>query len=139
MDLKHVEGNWKKAAALASAVIVGVVLLSGSAEAQGTPQTVELVKLDVQKLAAGYRASKVIGSSVVNDANETIGKIDDFLVSTDGKRPYAVLSIGGFLGMGTHLVVVPYDTLKFTDNKVMLPGGTKEGLRLLPEFKYATQ
>jgi PRC-barrel domain len=81
----------------------------------------------------------VIGSSVVNDGNEFIGKIDDLLVSVDGKEPYAVLSVGGFLGMGTHLVVVPYDTLKFAEKQVMLPGGTKEGLRLLPEFKYATQ
>ena len=81
----------------------------------------------------------MIGSSVVNDANEFIGKVDDLLVSVDGKEPYAVLSVGGFLGMGTHLVVVPYDTLKFAEKQVMLPGGTKEGLRLLPEFKYATQ
>jgi hypothetical protein len=128
----------KKAMILASAAMIGVALLSGGAGAQGTPQTVELVKVDVHKLAAGYRASKVIGSSVVNDANETIGKIDDLLVSSDGKQPYAVLSVGGFLGMGTRLVVVPYDTLKFADNKVILPGGTKEGLKMLPEFKYAT-
>jgi len=40
--------------------------------------------------------------------------------------------------MNTHLVVVPCDTLKFSDKKVILPGGTKEGLKLLPEFKYAT-
>lgn len=128
----------KSAMLLAGTAVISVSLFSGSARAQGTAQTVELVKVDVQTLAAGYRASKVIGSSVVNDANETIGKIDDFLVSSDGKRPYAVLSIGGFLGMGTHLVVVPYDLLKFTDNKVMLPGGTKEGLKMLPEFKYTT-
>ena len=128
----------KSAMLLAGTAVISVSLFSGSARAQGTAQTVELVKVDVQTLAAGYRASKVIGSSVVNDANETIGKIDDFLVSSDGKRPYAVLSIGGFLGMGTHLVVVPYDSLKFTDNKVMLPGGTKEGLKMLPEFKYTT-
>jgi len=48
----------------------------------------------VHKLAAGYRSSKVVG----------------LLVSPDGKQPYAVLSIGGFRGMGTRLVVVPYDT-----------------------------
>ena len=82
--------------------------------------------------------SKVIGTNDVNNANETIGEISDLLVSADGKQPYAVLSVGGFLGMGTRLVVVPYDTLKFGDKKVMLPGGTKEGLRMLPEFKYAT-
>ena len=51
----------------------------------------------MQKVAAGYRASKVIGSSVVNEANQTIGKIDDFLVTRDGKEPCAVLSVGGFL------------------------------------------
>ena len=78
MDLKRLAGrNWKKAAVLASAAIIGVVVLSGSTEAQVTPQTIELAKIDVQKLSAGYRASKVIGSSVVNDANEFIGKIDD--------------------------------------------------------------
>jgi hypothetical protein len=128
----------KKSMVLASAAIIGIAVLSGGAGAQGTPQTIELVKVDVQKLAAGYRASKVIGSSVVNDANETIGTIDDLLVSRDGKQPYAVLSVGGFLGMGTRLVVVPYDLLNFANNKVTLPGGTKEGLKMLPEFKYAT-
>jgi hypothetical protein len=92
----------------------------------------------VQKLTAGYRASKIIGSSVTNDAQENIGKIDDLLVSPDGKNPYVVLSIGGFLGMGTHFVAVPFDSLKLIENKVVLPGGTKDGLRMLPEFKYAT-
>jgi hypothetical protein len=129
----------KKSMALAGAAMISIALLSGGAGAQGTPQTIELVKVDVQKLAAGYRSSKVVGSSVVNDANETIGKIDDLLVSRDGKQPYAVLSIGGFLGMGKRLVVVPYDTLKFAGNKVTLPGGTKEGLKMLPEFKYTTE
>jgi len=128
----------KKAMILASTAMISIALLSGGAGAQGTPQTVDLAKVDVHTLAAGYRASKVIGSSVLNDADETIGKIDDILVSSDGKQPYAVLSIGGFLGMGTHLVVVPYDALKFGDNKAVLPGGTKESLKMLPEFKYAT-
>ena len=68
--------------------------------AQDAPQTVDLVKVDVQKLAAGYRSPKVVGSNVLNDANEIIGTIDDLLVSRAGKQPYAVLSIGGFLGMG---------------------------------------
>ena len=64
----------KRAMIFAGAAMINAALLSGGAGAQGTPQTVELVKVDVQKLAAGYRASKVIGSSVVNDANETIGR-----------------------------------------------------------------
>jgi hypothetical protein len=129
----------QKAMMLASAAMISLTLLSCPAGAQGTSQIVDLMKVDVQKLSAGYRASKVIGSSVLNDANETIGKIDDLLVSPDGKAPFAVLSIGGFLGMGSHMVVVPYDSLRLVDNKVVLPGGTKDTLKMLPEFKYATQ
>jgi hypothetical protein len=49
-----------------------------------------------------------------------------------------VLSIGGFLGMGARLVIVPYDSLKLVENKIVLPGSTKDTLKMLPEFKYAT-
>jgi hypothetical protein len=124
---------------LASAAMIAVGFLAPHAKAQGVPQSVEIAKVDVQKVAAGYRASKVIGNSVVNDANETIGKIDDLLVTHDGKEPYAVLSIGGFLGMGTHMVVVRYDSLKFADNKIVLPGGSKDGLKMLPAFQYSKE
>lgn len=126
-----------RAMMFAGAAMLGATLLCAPARAQGTSQTVQIVKVDVQKLSAGYRASKVIGSNVINDANQTIGTIDDLLISTDGKDPYAVLSIGGFLGIGTHLVVVPYTSLRVVDNKVMLPGGTKAALGTLPDFRYA--
>jgi hypothetical protein len=129
----------KKTMLLASAAMIGVGFIAAHANAQGVPQTVDVAKVDVQKVAAGYRASKVIGSSVLNEANETIGKIDDLLVTRDGKEPYAVLSIGGFLGMGTHMVVVPYDSLKFADNKIVLPGGSKDGLKMLPVFQYSKE
>ena len=129
----------KKTMLLASAAIIGVMLLAAHANAQGVPQSVEITKVDVQKVAAGYRASKVVGSSVVNDANQTIGKIDDLLVTRDGKEPYAVLSVGGFLSMGTRLVVIRYDSLKFADNKIVLPGGTKDGLKMLPAFQYSKE
>jgi hypothetical protein len=71
-------------ARLAAAALLGAALLSGAAWGQGTSQTVQVVTVDVQKLSAGYRASKVIGSEVLNDANQKIGSIDDLLISTDG-------------------------------------------------------
>src|SRR5450759_4323255 len=92
----------KGAILLAGAALIGI-FLAAPAMAQGVPQTVDIAKVDVRTVAAGYRASKVIGSSVLNQANETIGKIDDLLVTRDGKEPYAVLSVGGFLGMGTRM------------------------------------
>jgi hypothetical protein len=130
----------KKTILLAGAAMIGAGVFTAPVNAQGVPQTVEIAKVDVQRVAAGYRASKVIGSSVLNDANETIGKIDDLLVTRDGKEPYAVLSIGGFLGMGAHMVVIRYDSLKFTpDNKIVLPGGSKDGLKMLPAFEYSKE
>jgi PRC-barrel domain len=128
----------KGAILFAGAALIGI-FLAAPAMAQGVPQTVDIAKVDVRTVAAGYRASKVIGSSVLNQANETIGKIDDLLVTRDGKEPYAVLSVGGFLGMGTRMVIVRYDSLKFADNKIVLPGGTKDGLKMLPAFEYSKE
>jgi hypothetical protein len=128
---------------LASAALIGAALLGGpvlapAALAQGTPQSVGLVKVDVRTLATGYRTSKVVGSTVVNEANETVGKIDDLIVTPDTKVPFAILSVGGLLGVGTHLVAVPFTSLKVANDKIMLPGATKEALKELPEFKYAS-
>jgi hypothetical protein len=128
-----------KSMLLASAAIISLGLLSGTVVAQGLPQTVEIATVDLKKVAAGYRATEVVGTDVVNEANDTIGKIDDLLVTHDGREPYAVLSVGGFLGMGTHLVIVRYDSLRFIDNKVVLPGGTKDGLKMLATFNYTTK
>ena len=112
--------------------------LSGPAFSQGAPQTVTLMKVDPTTLATGYRTSKVVGSTVVNEANETVGTIDDLIVTPNEKVPFAVLSVGGFLGMGTKYVVVPFSALQVKDKKMVLPGATKDSLKALPDFKYNT-
>jgi sporulation protein YlmC with PRC-barrel domain len=127
--------------AVATAVVVAATTLAMPAGllAQGTPQTVQLTKVDVVKVATGYRASKVIGASVVNEANDTVGRVDDIIIGEDGKTPFVVLAVGGFLGMGDKLVVLPYEQLKATEGKIILPGATKDALKALPEFKYAAR
>ena len=121
---------------LASAAIIAVSL-SGPGFSQGAPQTLSLMKVDPQSLATGYRTSKIVGSTVINESNETVGTIDDLIVTPSEKVPYAVLSVGGFLGMGTKYVVVPYSALEVNDKRMMLRGATKESLKGLPEFKYS--
>jgi ribosomal 30S subunit maturation factor RimM len=96
------------------------------------------MKVDPTTLAPGYRTSKVVGSTVVNEAKETVGTIDDLIVTPTEKVPFAVLSVGGFLGMGTKYVVVPFSSLQVKDKQMVLPGATKDSLRALPEFKYNT-
>jgi PRC-barrel domain len=122
---------------LASTVALGA-MLGGAAFAQGARQTAAIMKVDPATVATGYRVSKVVGSTVVNEANETVGTIDDLIVTPNEVVPFAVLSVGGFLGMGTKYVVVPYNSLKVQDKKMVLPGATKDSLKALPEFKYAS-
>lgn len=127
------------AAFAAATVLAAPALLVGpQVMAQGAPQTVQLMKVDVLKISTGYRASKVIGSSVVNEAGDTVGKVDEIIVGPDGKAPFVVLSVGGFLGMGDKLIALPYEQMKTDGKKIVLPGATKDSLKALPEFKYAS-
>ena len=124
---------------LTGLALLGIAVPVMPAMADNVTQTIEMVRVDVQKLSTGYRTSKIIGSSVLSDAAETIGKIDELIVSPDdNKSAYVILSVGGWLGMGPHLVALPYDNLRITADKIVLPGATKEGLKTLPEFKYRT-
>jgi sporulation protein YlmC with PRC-barrel domain len=122
---------------LAGAAVLSASL-TGPVYSQGVSQTVTLMKVDPASLATGYRTSKVVGSKVVNEANETVGTIDDLIVTPNEKVPFAVLSVGGFLGMGTKYVVVPFSSLQVKDKQMVLPGATKASLKALPEFKYNT-
>ena len=90
------------------------------------------------KLEGGYRASKVVGAAVYNGQNQQIGTIDDLILNHDNKASLAVISVGGFLGVGGKMVAVPYDKIERTDDgKVLMQDGSKESLGKLPSFSYA--
>ena len=127
----------KRSFGLLAGIGVIVAALGGPAFSQGAPQTVTLMKIDPATLATGYRTSKVVGSPVYNEANETVGTIDDLIVTPNDTVPFAVLSVGGFLGMGTRYVAVSSKELQVLDKKMVLPGATKESLKALPEFIYS--
>jgi sporulation protein YlmC with PRC-barrel domain len=103
-------------------------------------QAVQLLKVDVSVVGKGMRLSKLTGQSVVNEKNETVGKLDDIIIGSD-RSLYAVLQVGGFLGLNSRLVAVPYDSLQIQENdgrvqKVALPGASRDELRRLAEFRY---
>lgn len=99
--------------------------------------TLGLAVAEEALVAPGWRASKLLKTDVYNDANQKIGKIDDFVVAPDGKLSVAVVEIGGFLGMGNHRVAIPVQQFAHVGGpKTVLPGATKEALKALPEFKY---
>jgi sporulation protein YlmC with PRC-barrel domain len=85
------------------------------------------------------RASRLIGKDVVNDKDQTIGKVDDILIGPGDKATTAVISVGGFLGIDAKLVTVPFDQLTpaANDRKALtMPNATKESLKAMPAFNY---
>jgi len=100
-------------------------------------QAVKLIIVDVNVVAQGYRVSKLTGNSITNEKNERIGTLDDFVIGRD-RSLFAIIQVGGFLGIGSHLVAVPYESLVINDetHKIELPGASKEELKKLAEFKY---
>lgn len=110
-----------------------------STAANGTAGTNEsIAAIDLNTVADSERASKIIGNDVVGSDNQTLGSIDDLLIKDEsGKNAlYAVLSVGGFLGIGNKDVVVPYRSLQIAKDKVVLPGVTKESLEALPNYDH---
>jgi sporulation protein YlmC with PRC-barrel domain len=127
---------------------VGTLLLTGVALAQqdtakdtANVPVAGAVKLGVtiaetELVTAGYRAKKLLGAPVYNDQNEKVGKIEDMIISPDGKLSVAIVDVGGFLGIGTHRVAIPVEQFSQIDPKIVLPGASKQALKGLPEFKY---
>jgi sporulation protein YlmC with PRC-barrel domain len=112
-----------------------------SAKQSANAPAAGVVKLGVtvaetELVVAGHRAKKLIGATVYNDQNQKIGKIEDMIISPDGKLSVAVVEVGGFLGLGAHRVAIPVEQFTQMDPKITLPGASKQALKDLPEFKY---
>jgi len=71
-----------------------------------------------------WRASKVVGLNVYNDTNESLGSINDLLTDKSGNIKAVVIGVGGFLGVGEHLVAVPFDKIKFVTEPVAYTGAS---------------
>jgi sporulation protein YlmC with PRC-barrel domain len=69
-----------------------------------------------------WRTSKVVGLNVYNDSNESVGSINDLLTDKSGNIKAAVISVGGVLGVGAHLVALPFDKIKFVNEPVAYTG-----------------
>jgi len=119
-----------------AAVLLGLLLMIIVAKPVFS-QGVSLVKVDVAVVAKGHRISKLLSSNVVNDKNEKVGTLDDVVVDRD-RNLFAVLQVGGFLGINTHLVAVPYQSLVIDDTgkRIELPGASRDELKKLAEFRY---
>ncbi len=88
------------------------------------------------KLDSGVRVSKIVGATVFTSDNKDLGKIDDLVMTKDNQITLAVVSVGGFLGVGSKLVAFPYKALTQDGDHLTLPGVTADSLNAMPSFEY---
>ncbi len=81
-------------------------------------------------------ASSIIGDKVTNAQGENLGKVEELMIdTTDGEVNYAVISFGGFLGMGEKLFAVPLERMTInTKDKCLILDVPKAKLEAAPGF-----
>lgn len=83
---------------------------------------------------ATFSARELIGYPVLNEQHERIGHVQDLLLD-GGRVAFAVLSVGGFLGLEIHHVAVIFEALRIGD-AVILPGATREALKATAAYEH---
>jgi sporulation protein YlmC with PRC-barrel domain len=97
---------------------LAIASMTGAAAAQtATNQAASTTSATTHK-EGEWRASKLPGVDVYNEANEKIGDIHDVILDRSGKVANVILGVGGVLGLGEHYVAVAFDKLKWVDQPV---------------------
>ena len=119
-------------------VFASLVIAGGAAYSVAQTAGVSVSTVELRDVAAGWSAKKqILGKGVYNDTGDKVGEINDLIVTPTKAVSYAIVGVGGFLGMGEHEIAVPVGKLKQEQDKIVLHGATKEALKAAPKFEYA--
>jgi sporulation protein YlmC with PRC-barrel domain len=133
--------NGKKTLGITGLALAGLFVAGTGSEirAQVAGSTTMGVTVEEMKVVAlGWSAKKkILGKAVYNDKNEKIGTVDDLIITPDKSVSYAIVGVGGFLGMGKHDVAIPVNQFKEDKGRIVLAGATKDALKAMPKFEYA--
>jgi hypothetical protein len=127
--------------ALATMSLVGALCAAAPAAAQvaGGTTTVDTSVTESTKLAMVWSVKKtLLGKTIYNDDGQKVGKVDDLIISPDRDVSYIIVGAGGFVGIGRHDVATPVTQIPDKAGKLVMPGATKDMIKDLPEFVYAT-
>jgi sporulation protein YlmC with PRC-barrel domain len=134
-------------------LLVGVAsaqaLAQSSAQAPAAPVAgrapLGVTVIEMEAIVVGWSAKRdLLGKTVVNEKNEKIGKVDDLIISpskgnTTPAASFAIIGVGGFLGIGKRDVSIPMEQLKVNNKQLSLPGATKDAVKALPPFVYQSR
>jgi sporulation protein YlmC with PRC-barrel domain len=105
------------AAALLSAAVFSAPAYAQTAD-RAAPAATTAGSHEKMALKGNWRASKLMGLDVYNEANEKLGDVNELILDKNGKVSAVVIGVGGFLGMGEHDIAVSMDKLKFVEEPV---------------------
>jgi sporulation protein YlmC with PRC-barrel domain len=106
--------------------------------AETTASSGNAAKDPARNADGSFNASKVVGLSVVNSADDNIGKVSEVLLDKSGKVAGVVVDVGGFLGIGSHPVKLAWNQLKLVNQDGSLQAVVnmdKDALKQMPEYK----
>lgn len=108
-----------------------------------TAATTEGKQFLVRQEPTDWLASNLIGKTVLNAKNESIGDINDLVTDENGKVVAVLVGVGGFLGLGEKDVAVPFDSLKFARdddrNVKVMANMTSEMLASAPAYERLSE
>jgi sporulation protein YlmC with PRC-barrel domain len=134
----------KRRTAMRNTVIAGlmgmmmaVTAVDVAAQVAGSTTTGVTVD-ELKTIALGWSAKKqILSKPVYNDKDEKVGDVDDLIIAPDSSVSYAIIGVGGFLGLGERQVAIPVSRFKNSEGRIVLPGATKDALQAMPSFQYA--
>ncbi|MEO6278209.1 PRC-barrel domain-containing protein, partial [Roseateles sp.] len=123
---------------LALAVSLGAAGPTWAQVAGGTT-TATVSIAETTQLAMGWSVKKTLmGKTIYNEAGQKVGKVEDLIISPDRNVSYVIVGAGGFIGIGRHDVAIPVTQIQDKAGKLVMAGATKEMIKGMPAFTYAT-
>jgi len=102
--------------------------------------TLGVAVAEAREVALGWSARRtILGHTVYNDQNEKVGNIDDIIIAPTNHVSYLIIGAGGFVGLGRHDVAIPVSQIQLQNEKIVLPGASKDAVKSLPPFEYASK
>jgi len=125
---------------IAALVTIGVSGAVGTASAQVAGSTTLGVSVvEATRLTLGWSVKKsILGKLVYNEAGDKVGKVEDMIIAPDKNVSYLIIGAGGFIGINRHDVAIPVAALQDKGGKLILPGATKDIVKSMPRFEYAS-